>query len=111
MTKTVIAYLLFSFCLFLLCGLGVWQLFRRDIKENLIDKITRNLNGDPVILSENISQAQEYLAVRVHGKFLSGKNIYIYDSRIREGKTGFTLLSAFQLVDNRIVLVDRGFYS
>ena len=93
----------------ILIGLGVWQLQRLDWKENLIARVEERMAQAPVSLPEGLSEGEdlEYTPVVVEGRYLHERELY-WGSRLRDGVVGFHVVTPFELVDGRQVLIDRG---
>ncbi|XP_037906479.1 SURF1-like protein [Hermetia illucens] len=60
-------------------GLGCWQVQRKSWKENLIRELNEKTKSEPVPLPENLEElnSMEYRPVKVRGKFLHDKELYM----------------------------------
>ena len=97
--------------LVLLIGLGIWQVQRLHWKENLIATVNARIAAPAIPLGEALGQGigrNEWRHVSASGKFLNGKEIYLFASS-REGEPGEHVITPFVLDDGRMVLIDRGF--
>ena len=97
------------FCIALPFCLGVWQIFRLDFKNELIERINQNMNREPFWVMENVTKKEEFVPVKFSCEYIRGKDLFLYNSSIYKGKTGFNLISPCKLEDGRTILVDRGF--
>ncbi len=99
---------------FILLGLGYWQLERRVWKEALIAELAAASKPDARAL--DLGEAERLLAsdasrdfarVRLDGKYLDGMDRYLFS--ISAGAPGYHVISPLMTGDGRLVLVDRGF--
>ncbi len=91
-----------------LIALGSWQLQRLDWKRALIAEIQERGAAAPVGLARELSDpALEYAPVRLHGRFLHDKELYV-SARTYKGKVGLHIVTPLRLDDGRAVLVNRG---
>lgn len=92
-----------------LVALGTWQVQRLHWKEALIAELDARMRAPPAALPAEIADpaALEYRPVRLVGRFLHGKELYL-GARAREGRVGFHVVTPMELEDGRVVLVDRG---
>ncbi|KFB51465.1 AGAP006533-PA-like protein [Anopheles sinensis] len=107
-------------------GLGCWQVYRKQWKEDLIREMERKIHMEPVPIPENLSElnAMEYETVKVRGEFLHDQELHLGpracivhgDSHTtgglfsqREASIGFLVITPFKLEgrDDKI-LVNRG---
>lgn len=92
--------------------LGFWQLGRLKDKNELISRVQANLELAPKDLSEIKQEELLYAKVRLKGKFLEAENIYLYGRRSGMAeKDGYYLVSPFETVNNKIIMVARGWFS
>lgn len=108
-------------------GLGVWQVQRKQWKENLIAQLKNRTSSDPIVLPESMEEIKklEYRPVHVRGMFLHDKEIYIgprtllskgestTESRLLSDKSrssqGYLVVTPFKLEDrDKTILVNRG---
>lgn len=102
--------LLMVFLTPLFCGLGLWQLDRAEQKRNITSTLELRRKLPALPLGENLPDAQdlEFRKLTARGRFL-GKKTVLIENRKHQGKSGFHVITPFQLADNnRIVLVNRG---
>ncbi len=109
MTRRMIAPLLFGLVgAAILLGLGQWQLHRKTWKEGVLAGISARLNDAPVPLPAAPDPVADlYLPVQVAGQF-TGDDLDVLASR-KEIGAGFRVIAAFETVEGRRILVDRGF--
>lgn len=94
-------------------GLGVWQVERRSWKLALIARVDERVHAAPVAAPgpktwPGITASQdEYLHVRLRGRFLNGKETAVYAATDRG--PGYWIVTPLQRDDGTIVLVNRGF--
>jgi surfeit locus 1 family protein len=97
------------FCL--LCGLGVWQVFRLQEKQALIAAIDARLATDPIPLADALKRREagedvEYVKVATTGAFLDAANLRKIG--IYQGSAGQVLIAPLYTSDNVLILADRG---
>ena len=83
-----------------LFSLGTWQVFRRQEKLQIIEK----MRATPINIPANI-HLHSYKKVRATGTFMEES------FRVFAGKQGYYHLQLFKLEDGRHILVNRGTYS
>ena len=93
-----------GFCTFI--ALGIWQLERAKEKEQRIEQYQRESQYAPVSF-EKLSSKDINRQVIAKGRWLE-KRLFIQDNVLQNGVSGFSVLSAFELLSNQVVLVDRG---
>ena len=81
--------------------LSCWQIYRYNIKISY-----QNALQMESIESVNL---QEWQKTNLSCSYIPRKDIFLYDSRVYAGKTGFSLVSACEKSDGKIILVNRGF--
>ena len=92
----------------LLLGLGVWQVQRMGWKAGVLAEMDARLLSAPVALPEAIDPDRDgFLAVTAEGRF-TGEDRLVMASRRGVGP-GWLVIAAFETVQGRRVLVDRGF--
>jgi surfeit locus 1 family protein len=105
--------------LFVLLGLGTWQIERKAWKESLIATLDRRLNDAPIALPPSTEWARmtpdnsEFTRVRVRLQFLKDSDALVYTSgsAIRDDVkgNGYFVFSPAHLPDGHQVVVNRGF--
>jgi surfeit locus 1 family protein len=93
----------------LLASLGAWQLDRAQQKRDLHEAFKRQLDAPPLELALQSAaeiEAQAWRAASGRGHY--GPPVMLLDNRVRDGRVGYEILSAFTLEDGRRILVDRG---
>ncbi|MEY3962072.1 MAG: hypothetical protein RLZ08_450 [Pseudomonadota bacterium] len=93
----------FIIFIFIVLSLGTWQVFRLDLKNNLISNLENNLKKN--FVSFNIDIDQEYTKVLLKKKFLKSK-IFLY--HLNKGEIGFKVIVPYEVNSSLIVLVDKG---
>lgn len=93
----------------LLLGLGVWQLDRAAQKQALLDSMATAGAAEPLAL---LDLRPDYDAVRHRraagaGEY-DGERQFLLENQIRDGLSGYQVLTPLQLADGRALLVDRG---
>ena len=91
----------------LLCGLGIWQLERREWKENLLSHIAMQLAQEPVNLNADLPGNLDYRRVSVTGQFMPLGEL-LMGPRVQNGQAGWHVLGYFRDVKGRTWLVNRG---
>ena len=95
-----IFFILFIFAVLLL---GTWQVFRLNLKNNLISTLENNLKKNSIIFNEGIDK--EYTKVLLKKKDLKSK-IFLY--HLNKGEIGFKVIVPYQVNSSLVVLVDKG---
>jgi surfeit locus 1 family protein len=95
-----IFFILFIFAVLLL---GTWQVFRLNLKNNLISTLENNLKKNSIIFNEDIDK--EYTKVLLKKKDLKSK-IFLY--HLNKGEIGFKVIVPYQVNSSLVVLVDKG---
>lgn len=93
----------FIIFIFIVLSLGTWQVFRLDLKNNLIFNLENNLKKN--FVSFNIDIDQEYTKVLLKKKDLKSK-IFLY--HLNKGEIGFKVIVPYEVNSSLIVLVDKG---
>ena len=93
----------FIIFIFIVLSLGTWQIFRLDLKNNLISNLENNLKKN--FVSFNIDIDQEYTKVSLNKKDLKSK-IFLY--HLNKGEIGFKVIVPYEVNSSLIVLVDKG---
>lgn len=95
----------------LLLILGGWQLQRLNDKNNKIIELTGKTNIPAVDLPTIINNLADlrYRKFTVHGRYLHNKEIFLYaGSRSRYQQDGFLLFTPLKTLDNKIIMINRG---
>ena len=102
---TVLALPAFS----ILLTLGTWQLQRMQWKNDLINAFEARSAAIPVDppKADSLTTESEFIRLALHGTFQHENEIYL-TGRTYEGNAGFHVVTPFQLVDGRVILVNRG---
>lgn len=90
----------------LVCGLGLWQLERAEEKAVYQDRYFDRLGMLPQAPPEQPRQA-DFQRVRLHGHYLPGRD-FLVDNQVRNGRSGYWVVSVFAGHDGRAWLVNRG---
>lgn len=91
-----------------LIGLGSWQLQRLTWKTGLLQTIETRIAAAPIAIPQDPNEAQHrYLAVSADGT-LGEQDLHVFWVT-KEAKTGYRVISAFELESGRRLLLDRGF--
>jgi len=99
--------------IFLMVNLGFWQLNRLDEKKNFNSVLTSHTSS-PVQTLDNAVPAKwnkavsEWKRVRITGSYDSSKAVTIIN-RSQDGTAGYNSVVPFTSLDNRTILVNRGF--
>ena len=89
----------------LFCVLGSWQIYRLQLKQELITQINNGLKSSPITYSEKIKK--NYQRVTLNGKYDFKNQIYLY-SLNEKGQPGYDVITPFQTINNENVLINRG---
>lgn len=92
-----------------LIGLGIWQLERREWKQELIARLEARLSAEPAPLPRpgDDPAAVEFRRVHLTGELLQDRQQYLV-GRSYQGASGYEVLTPLALPDGRHVFVDRG---
>ncbi|OJT97302.1 MAG: hypothetical protein BGN82_06695 [Alphaproteobacteria bacterium 65-7] len=93
----------------ILCGLGFWQLERRDWKLALIAQVERNMAAPPITLDAALALPPadaQYRHVRLEGRFDHAHESYVFTTDA--GAAVYHVLTPFHPNDGRTLMVDRG---
>lgn len=104
----------FVFVLFaLLMSLGVWQLQRLAWKEKLIADIEAGMKQPPIIFTGNYKNPKDldHRAVVMTGRYLTKHGFYVRPRTNEAGMVGGHVVMPFLTVTNKLVFVNRGWYS
>lgn len=97
--------------LIILLGLGTWQVQRLEWKNQLIQDFETRATADPIELPiGTVAPEMEFRRLALTGEFDHEKEIFL-TGRTYEGNAGFHIVTPFQLVDGRIILINRGWVS
>lgn len=108
----LLALLLGLAVLAVLLALGTWQVKRLAWKEGLIATIETRVGSTPQPLAAIEAQFAttgdvDYTPVEANGRFLHQGESHFFATW--QGASGYFVYTPFQLVDGRVVLVNRGF--
>ena len=98
--------------LLVLVGLGSWQLQRLQWKNDLIASFESRASSAPIavpIANAGLNDV-EFRRLALVGTFQHDKEVFL-TGRTYEGNAGFHIVTPFQLVDGRIILINRGWVS
>ncbi len=90
-----------------LIGLGIWQVQRLQWKEGVLAAMDAKIGEDSVPLPDAPTDADEYLAVTVAGRF-TGEAAVVLSGKKFVGP-GFEVIEVLETGAGRRVLIDRGF--
>ena len=96
--------------LILLFSLSYWQFQRLELKENLIKKITSQIQLPAVLLPEHLDLDEMlYRKVILEGEFIHEHEVHMYGGSIHfKGGNGYYILTPLRLKDGRFIIVNRG---
>lgn len=105
----LIPLILVLITLAILISLGNWQLNRLSQKEHFIQTIETNIKNPPLTVDTIGDNIEHYTKIKLKGRFLKDKNIFLYGRRSASPeKDGYYLLSPFKTANNDILLISRG---
>lgn len=93
----------------LMVALGCWQLDRAEQKRALRASFERQLDAPPLDLALHAAEPltrHAWRAVTAQGHYEAP--VLLLDNRVRDGRVGYEVLTAFRLADGARILVDRG---
>ena len=92
----------------ILVTLGIWQLQRLEWKNNVLNNIEKKITAEPVQLMGVLNEVtDQYRSVIVEGDIKMGE-IHVLTSLKNMGP-GFLVVVPFELIDGKVIMVDRGF--
>ena len=89
----------------LFCLLGTWQLYRLQLKQDLISQISFGLKSEPIKYSKTIHK--NYQRVFLNGTYNFRNQIYLY-SLNEKGQPGFDVITPFTTTEGEDILINRG---
>ena len=104
---------IFSIIVFtVLFSFGTWQVKRLFWKEALIERYITQSQSNPIKNPSKLdfSNINEFKSIELSGSFLHKDEIYI-TGKTYEGNAGFHVITPFNLSDNKIILINRGWVS
>lgn len=94
----------------ILLSLGIWQLQRLAWKQEVLRAIESKILAPAVKIPQTVlPDAHSLLPVRAEGRY-KGDTVRVLVSQKIYG-AGYRLITAFELVDGRTIMLDRGFTS
>lgn len=96
--------------LILLLSLSIWQFYRLNWKQELIDQINQQIQLPVITLPEQVDLGSMlYRKVKLKGKLLNDHEMYLYGGSIEfKGQNGYYILTPLRLESGQIVIVNRG---
>ncbi len=96
-------------CLFLVIGLGVWQVQRLEWKTSMIEQIDARLQAEAVDIRSIADSlpANLFALVQLQGEWLHDKEV-ILAGRYYRNKLGHHVLTPLRLESGELVVVNRG---
>ena len=117
MSKRIFTTVLIIFAVLAMIFLGFWQLDRHSQKSDINERISARLDNEPLGLVDidklksyeiiEMERDFEYRSIAVSGKYIQEDSVLIRN-RTYNGVPGFWLLTPFQLLNNQIIVVNRG---
>ena len=117
MSKKIFTTILIIFAVIAMIFLGFWQLDRHSQKSDINERISARLDNEPLGLVDidklksyeiiEMERDFEYRSIAVSGKYIQEDSVLIRN-RTYNGVPGFWLLTPFQLSNNQIIVVNRG---
>lgn len=107
----LIPTLVISVSFITLMSFGFWQLYRLNLKRELIAHINQKIEQEAISLPKYFTPSSDssYTKYRLHGKFIEDKNIFLYGSNFAlPSKPGYFVLSPFLTDNGEYILVNRG---
>ena len=106
-TNLISIYLSFSFALFLLLSLGVWQLNKHKLKSYNQNLLIKKLNEETKELDSISTKIDNLEIVKIKGVMLEENSLF-FEPRTYKGKIGYHKLVPLR-VGGKNILVNRGF--
>lgn len=88
--------------------LGCWQVYKAYEQNELMNFTVANLSTPPIKLTkEHNLEDLEYRKVKVQGYYQHDKETFVYEID-ENGNEGFLLFTPIRTVNNRLIMVNRG---
>ncbi|MFK8039731.1 MAG: SURF1 family protein [Rickettsiaceae bacterium] len=95
-----------------LIGLGLWQVSRYYQKLDARAAVKNSINLHTNLIKDRDDFLKmKYSKVKIGGKFIPHKSIYLYSSKLSNKKFQYHLLSPFQMKDGNVIIVLRGSFN
>ena len=117
MSKKIFTTLLVILAVLAMIFLGFWQLDRHSQKSGINERVSARLDNAPLSLVDiaklksyeiiEMERDFEYWGIAVSGEYIQSDSILVRN-RTFNGVPGFWLLTPFQLSNNQIIVVNRG---
>ena len=117
MSKRIVTTVLVIFAVLAMIFLGFWQLDRHSQKSEINERISARLDNVPLGLVDieklksyeiiEMERDFEYRSIAVSGKYIQEDSVLVRN-RTYNGVPGFWLLTPFQLSNNQIIVINRG---
>jgi surfeit locus 1 family protein len=90
----------------ILLRLGFWQLARATEKKAMIQAELTQIKQKPISWTDADTSPKQYQRLKLSGRFLAP--VLLMDNQHHDHQFGFSVLSPLLLINNQVVLVDRG---
>lgn len=100
--------LITAFLFVVLVSLGIWQLYRLQWKEALLEKRQAAITAPAVMLKNQKPEEIDSHYVMAKGHFIPGREFHL-KPRTDNGRVGFHVIAAFRMDDGRLLFVNKGF--
>lgn len=87
--------------------LGLWQWGRYETKSELWAQFERGADQQVALGARATDELPRYARVEVEGRWLPQRQ-FLLDNRTHEGRAGYEVLTPFERLDGRVLIVDRG---
>jgi surfeit locus 1 family protein len=88
-------------------SLGRWQWDRGDQRQAQIEQFARGSEQAIPLGSRSLAGLPRFQRISVSGRF-DTEHQFLLDNLTHEGRAGYHVLTPLELVDGRVVLIDRG---
>ena len=109
--KTLISVIITAIGCVALIGLGFWQIYRFNIKRDMLSVIERKVTAQPIQFNSSMQHApeQKYVKYAVSGRFVYGDEMFLYGNHpSNPGRHGYFVFTPFVMSDGEHILVNRG---
>lgn len=87
--------------------LGQWQWGRYETKRELWAQFERGADQQVALGARATDELPRYARVEVEGRWLPQRQ-FLLDNRTHDGRAGYEVLTPFERLDGRVLIVDRG---
>ena len=104
LATSITAKIIVFMCTLTMCGLGVWQLYRADVKTQRLAQITQNQQASAYHLNQVLQSSDPRdMPVRTHG-YMDKQRYFLIDNKLEEGRLGYHVVVPVQTDDGQVLV-------